>query len=216
MQLYEIGLGSGSSGDGPVRFDAVGEDGSRRRLPLERWLRRAAAGEEQVLSRAYGPVLDVGCGVGRHLIALEALGIEATGVELSSFAAAIARERGAKVLEGSIFDVPKSGMWGTALLLDGNIGIGGEPSRLLARVAELVRPGGRVLVEVEPPRTRTRLLRLRLESPREMSDWIPWAWVGADAIGPLARAAGLGTEELWSVGQRWFALLRREHEPWLG
>ncbi len=55
MQLYEIGLGSGSSGDAPVRFDAVGEDGSRRRLPLERWLRRAAAGEEQVLRRALRP-----------------------------------------------------------------------------------------------------------------------------------------------------------------
>ncbi len=154
-------------------------------------------------------MLDVGCGAGRHLVALRGRGVEATGVELSPVVAAIAREMGAEVIEGSIFEVPVAGAWASALLLDGNIGIGGDPRRLLARVAALLRPDGRVLVELEPPPARTTQLRLRLETAREVSDWIPWAWVGADAIGPLAAAVGLRLEALWPVGERWFAWLSR-------
>jgi SAM-dependent methyltransferase len=214
MQLYETGLEHGAACGAAPPCHAVGEDGSRRRLPLERWLRSAAAEEELLLRGLDGPVLDVGCGAGRHLAALRGMGIEATGVEISPLAAALARERGGAVVQGSIFAVPRAGSWASALLLDGNIGIGGEPRRLLSRVAALLRPGGRLLVELEPPPARTRRLRLRLETPCEVSDWIPWAWVGADAIGPLARAAGLAVEEVRPAGERYFAWLRRGREPW--
>ena len=115
-----------------------------------------------------GPVLDIGCGVGRHLVALQRRGVGATGVEISSRAAQIARARGGEVIEGSIFEVPERASWGTALLLDGNIGIGGDPERLLTRVAGLLCPGGGALVELDPPRSQTRRLRLRLEGPHEI------------------------------------------------
>lgn len=210
QDLYESGLGDGRPTLAPVEYHAIGDDGTRRRLPFERWLRRAADEEEQLLEWAVGPVLDVGCGAGRHLIALRRRGIGATGVEISARAAQIARARGAEVIEGSIFDAPRRAGWGTALLLDGNIGIGGDPERLLARIAALLRPGGRALVELDPPRSRTRMLRLRLEGPHDVSDWIPWAWVGVDAIGPIATVAGLTLEDIWSTEQRWFARLRRE------
>ncbi|MEZ5077672.1 MAG: methyltransferase domain-containing protein [Solirubrobacterales bacterium] len=212
MQLYETGLQSGAAGGAPPRCHAVGEDGSRRRLPLERWLRNAAAEEELLLSELHGPVLDVGCGAGRHLVALRELGVAATGVEISPAAAAIARGRGAEVIEGSIFELALTGSWAAALLLDGNIGIGGDPGGLLGRVAALLRPGGLMLVELEPPAAQTRRLRLRLETATEVSDWIPWAWVGADAIESLAGAAGLRAEALRQIGGRWFAWLRLEPE----
>jgi SAM-dependent methyltransferase len=213
QDLYESGLRDGRSARVPAEYHAVGEDGTRRRLPFERWLQRAADEEEQLLEWAVGPVLDVGCGAGRHLIALRRRGVGATGVEISPRAAQIARARGAAVIEGSIFDAPRRCGWGSALLLDGNIGIGGDPERLLARVAALLRPGGRALVELDPPRSRTRMLRLRLEGPHDVSDWIPWAWVGVDAIGPIATVAGLSLEDIWSTEQRWFARLRREQAP---
>jgi SAM-dependent methyltransferase len=213
--VYELGLDAGHTASEPVHIHAVGDDGSRRRLPIERWLRRAPDDEEQLLGRATGPVLDVGCGAGRHVVALRRRGVEAVGVEISERAVAIARERGAVVIEGSVFDIPEREQWSTALLLDGNIGIGGDPERLLGRVAELLRPGGSVLVELEPPRAETRVLRLRLEGPSDVSDWIPWAWVGADAIEVLAATVGLRMDDLWSTRQRWFASLRREPTPWL-
>jgi SAM-dependent methyltransferase len=204
--LYESGLTDGRLR--PVDYHAIGDDGSRRRLPFERWLQQASEEEEQLLKRAAGPVLDIGCGVGRHLVALQRRGVGAMGVETSRRAAQIARARGGQVIEGSIFDVPEQTSWETALLLDGNIGIGGEPERLLLRVAELLQPRGRALVELDPPHSQTRRLRLRLEGPDDVSDWIPWAWVGVDAIGPIAANAGLALDDVWSSGYRWFAWLR--------
>ncbi len=39
-------------------------------LPVPRWLGVPAPEEEAVLDRAVAPVLDVGCGPGRHVLAL--------------------------------------------------------------------------------------------------------------------------------------------------
>jgi hypothetical protein len=77
------------------------------------------------------------------------------------------------------------------LLLDGNVGIGGAPERLLRRVAGLLAPDGEAIVELEPPGVAARVERVRLESGSLHSAWFDWARVGTDAIGDLAGAAGL-------------------------
>jgi SAM-dependent methyltransferase len=207
LALYEGALLSAPEGGGGLH--AVGEDGSRRRLPLARWLGTPDAAEETVLGRAPGPVLDVGCGVGRHVIALRRRGVRATGVEISSVAAAIARERGGEVIVGSIFERPTTSDWQTALLLDGNIGIGGDATRLLRRTAALLAPAGRVLVELERPAGAPRARRVRLEGERAVSHWMPWHFVAAEEIDGLATAADLAVHERWQAGDRWFAQLRR-------
>ena len=50
--------------------------------------------------------------------------------------------------------LPGEGRWDTALLADGNIGIGGDPVALLARVRELLAPEGRVVVDLAAPGRR--------------------------------------------------------------
>lgn len=207
--IYEAGLDHLLDSDDPAAFYAVDELGSRRRLPLDRWLADAPEEEELLLERAVGPVLDIGCGAGRHLAALAARGIEATGVEVSSRAVDIARGKYANVVHGSVFDLPETGSWMTALLIDGNVGIGGEPERLLSRTAALLDPRGSALIELEPPGFETRVLNLRLEGPGEVSEWFPWAWVGTDGIEDLAVRAGLTVSETWPIGERWFAQLSR-------
>ncbi len=209
-EIYESGLDHLLSSDDPAAFYAVDELGSRRQLPLDRWLTEAPKEEELLLDRAAAPVLDIGCGAGRHLVALKNRGIEASGVEVSGLAVEIARGREASVIHGSVFDVPESVGWKTALLLDGNVGIGGEPQKLLTRTAELLVPGGNALVELEPPGVQTRILNLRLEGPGDVSEWFPWAWVGTDGIAPLADGAGLSVREIWPIGKRWFAELVRD------
>jgi SAM-dependent methyltransferase len=207
LAVYEGALRGAPEGAGGLH--AVGEDGSRRRLPIARWLAAPDAAEEAVLGRAVGPVLDIGCGVGRHVIALRRRGMRATGVEISQVAAAIARERGGEVIVGSIFERPATSDWQTALLLDGNIGIGGDATRLLRRTADLLAPAGRVLVELESPAGASRARRVRLEGEHAVSHWMPWHFVAAGEIDDLATDAGLAVEERWQAGDRWFAQLRR-------
>jgi SAM-dependent methyltransferase len=178
------------------------------RLPLARWLGPAGEVDERVLERAVGPVLDVGCGPGRHVHALARRGVLALGVDVSPVAVRLARARGAAAIEGSIFDrIP--GTWGSALLLDGNIGIGGRPEALLGRVAELLAPGGLILAELEPPGSGERALRLRLEGGGEAGEWFAWARVAVDALDAPASAAGLAVTDRWCDDGRWFAAMTR-------
>ena len=68
---------------------------------------------------------------------------------------------GGPALRRSVFDpLPGEGRWGTALLLDGNIGIGGDPRALLAPDwRELRRPGRPVDRRDGPRRTSTNASR---------------------------------------------------------
>ena len=89
------------------------------------------------------------------LAALAAAGIDAAGIDICPEAVAAASRNGAAVVLGDVFDhVPSAGPWEGALLLDGNIGIGGDPVRLLLRVAELVTGRGHLVVEVAATRPR--------------------------------------------------------------
>jgi SAM-dependent methyltransferase len=180
-------------------------DGRVEALPLARWLGGVDAADAAILARASAPVLDIGCGPGRHLAALGGRGL---GVDLSPVAVRIARGRGVRAVLGSVFDhVPAP--WATALLLDGNIGIGGTPAALLGRARELLTPRGQLLVEVEPPRAPTRRTWLRLEAPGAISEWFAWASVGVDGVDAIAAAAGFVRAERLEAGGRWFVTLRR-------
>ena len=208
VEVYGRTLAESVSESRPVRFRAVGDDGSRRRLPLRRWLGRIHVEELALLERASAPVLDVGCGPGRHLAGLARLGVPAVGLDIAPGAVALARARGGRVLKRSVFEaIPGEGRWGTALLLDGNVGIDGDPVRLLRRLAALLRPGGAVLAEFEPPQMESREVRIRIETPDEVSDWFPWAWVSVDDVDRISRAAALEPAEVWTARGRWFAQL---------
>jgi hypothetical protein len=129
---------------------------------------------------------------------------------MSPAAVEIARGRGVLVIERSVFgDVPAAGSWRTALLLDGNIGIGGSPARLLTRVAALLAPRGLVLAELAMAGAGVVVHRLSLEHGGARSSGFQWAEVGLDSIDTPARAAGFEVLERWQDGGRCFALLSR-------
>jgi hypothetical protein len=117
------------------------------------------------------------------------------------------------VLQRSVFDpLPGEGRWMTVLLMDGNIGIGGDPVRLLRRCQELVAASGAVVVETHRPGAGLRAHRARLERDGAAGPWFSWAEVGADAIDGLAAAAGLGVVGVdeSTTEHRWFATLRSQ------
>jgi SAM-dependent methyltransferase len=186
-----------------------GADGATLPLDPDRWHGLTTPAEHDLLSSIAGPVLDVGCGPGRIVEQLVRRGVVALGVDPAPAAVSLARKRGCPVLQRSVFErLPGEGRWRNVLLLDGNIGIGGDPRRLLRRCQTLAHPDGGVVAEVEPPGTGWRACPARLERGQQSSAWFAWAVVGADAIGPLADHAGLALRSVTDAGEgRWFAHL---------
>lgn len=181
--------------------------GERITLPVARWRSAPERGDEAMIRRCTGPTLDVGCGPGRLTSALTTRGVSALGVDVSPVAVRLTRSRGATALRRNVFDsVPGTGRWRHVLLADGNIGIGGDPARLLCRVGELLAPGGTALVEVDPPGSRVCNGQVRVNGAGR---WFAWAWLGADGVAATAAEAGLRLTWLAACGGRWFAELER-------
>ncbi len=213
LALYEDGLRSGSGV--LARYQATGV---LVPLDVDRWQGPARGADESLLCRAIGQTLDIGCGPGRLVAALTARGVPALGIDIAPAAVGLTRRAGGRALQLSVFDqVPGAGSWDCAVLADGNIGIGGDPARLLRRVRELLTPEGRLLVELDSPGTGLRLEQVRLEdADGRVGQWFAWAHVAADLVQPLAATAGLQVRDQWSApdppvdGQsRWFAELVR-------
>ncbi|UPK76679.1 methyltransferase domain-containing protein [Nocardioidaceae bacterium SCSIO 66511] len=188
--------------------EVVLEDGTIQALPVRRWQDDADASDHELFVRpAGGDVLDVGCGPGRLTYANAVAGARATGIDVSHEAVRQTRARGANALLHDVFE-SLPGRWNHVLLADGNVGIGGEPGRLLRRCAELVHEGGRVLAEVSGyGGVERHVLRLRVGG--DLSEAYAWATVGVDAIGALAMTAGLRVEDIASVAGRTVAVLTR-------
>ena len=194
------------TGHGPLFLRR--SDGWLLPLEVERWCAEPDAADGGLLRRCRGPVLDIGCGPGRLVAALAAHGLTALGVDVSPAAVARTRGAGGSVLRRSVFDrLPAEGRWGTALLVDGNIGIGGDPHALLTRVRELVAPGGRVLAEAAPHDVDERLtVRVQDAHGRHGRDF-PWARLGPAALQRTATLTGWTPVAQWTADGRTFVEL---------
>jgi SAM-dependent methyltransferase len=189
-----------------------GDDGGLRPLDTLLWDGPLDEADHEVAGRVDGATLDVGCGPGRFVSAVAQRGFPVLGIDIAEAAVDLTRRRGGHALQRNVFSpVPATGRWEWALLIDGNVGIGGDPCRLLRRIGELLCPGGRVIVEVTPPGGGSRRHLARLESPLSTGSWFPWATVCADSVGAEAGLAGLHLQDRWRVGHRWFAQLAT---PW--
>ncbi|WP_319459668.1 class I SAM-dependent methyltransferase [Micromonospora sp. RTP1Z1] len=191
----------------------VHSDGRRSPLPVRRWHGPPEPATAAVVARCADPTLDVGCGPGRLTLALARAGRTAVGVDVSAHAVRLTRARGAVALRRDVFaPLPGEGRWGHALLMDGNIGIGGDPVALLARCRELLRPEGTVIVELEPPglglwRGHTRLATLLPDGELRRGGTFRWARLDTVAVHDAAAAAGLVVREVFRAGRRSFGEL---------
>jgi SAM-dependent methyltransferase len=144
---------------------------------------------EHLLSAGIGGrVLDLCCGFGRHSLAMGQRGLDVFGVDLSpELLARAATLPGASVLAGRLVRadaraVPfADGAFDTVLNLFSSFGYFGDEgdARVLDEIARLVRPGGRVVMDLmNPARIRAALVPSssreveggRLEERRALTD----------------------------------------------
>lgn len=208
---YEHALRAGS----PLRLHVKGADGAATTAPspvdVRRFLARADRVERRLLASTRGSVLDVGCGPGRMVAEALRVGRRALGVDVSQGSVRLARERRLPVHLGSVFDdVPGTGSWDVLLLLDGNVGIGGDPAALLRRCADIGSPGAHLLVEVAVRRDQDRRFTAWISTPGVAdSAGFAWAEVGADALAAHAAVTGWRpVREVRRRGRSFVALAR--------
>lgn len=200
------------TGEGPLFLRRA--DGWLLPLEVERWCAQADAADLEVLRRCEGVVLDVGCGPGRLVAALSAQGRQALGIDVSEAAVARTLSLGGAALCRSVFDrLPGEGRWGTALLIDGNIGIGGDPGALLDRMAHLLAPGGLLIAETVPELDLDERVQVHVTDARGGTGTpFPWARLGTPALLRHAERAGWRAVDQWATGGRSFSALRsRSH-----
>ena len=210
LYLYEAD--DGASDD---RQGGGSEPGGAAPMDVSRWHADADVADLSLLRSVTGPVLDIGCGPGRMVRAAMDLGIEALGIDVSPTAIEVATESGLSVLLGSVFgELPLEGQWQTALLVDGNIGIGGDVTTMIVRCDELLAADGEIVVETHPDAWRDRTYTGRLvDTHGRQSDPFPWAEIGVDALIARAAAIGLGSRQVWQLDGRTFCRLARKGHP---
>ena len=175
-------------------------------------------------------VLDVGCGPGRHAVALARVGLEVTGVDVSRRFLDIAAERArAAGVPASFFEVDARRMpfdeeFDVVIsICQGAFGLmGGDDALVLRRMTEALKPGGRValtafsaLYEARHPRADAHLdadagivherTTIKDESGRDKEVDL---WTGVYTpreLQLLAIGVGLVPEDVWSVEPGAFA-----------
>ncbi|WP_438818672.1 class I SAM-dependent methyltransferase, partial [Streptomyces venezuelae] len=190
------------------------DDGWLLPLEVERWCEEPDAADRSVLGRCRGTVLDIGSGPGRLVAALAAEGRRALGIDISPEAVSRTERLGGAALCRSVFDpLPAEGRWDTALLIDGNAGIGGDPAALLRRLRQVVSRTGLVIAECAPVDVDERC-EVRVDDGRGgRGTPFPWARVGTRALAAHAARTGWSVAEAWTVADRPFLSLLPRQSP---
>ncbi|QXJ23759.1 methyltransferase domain-containing protein [Actinomadura graeca] len=161
--------------------------------------RRAVLSEELLRFSSPGDAVDIGAGAGGNSRELVAHGWQATAIDLSPDAVALARAQGVEAYEGDARYLPlPPSRFDLALALDVLEHIE-DDARAAEEIARVLRPGGTLLLSVPSDMSLwsahdVSLGRVRRYSPRALID--------------LLEGAGLLLDRVWSRGVLFRPFLR--------
>ncbi|NLU78468.1 class I SAM-dependent methyltransferase [Micromonospora sp. HNM0581] len=207
VAVFDTAIDRAASGI-PAAFTARHASGGVHRFDPAAWCGDVIAGDDALIGCCTGSTLDVGCGPGRLTSALVGAGLPALGIDVSASAVRLARRRGAPALRRDVFGpVPAAGRWRHLLLADGNIGIGGDPYRLLRRCRQLLVADGRLHAELAPAGTPAWSGTATVQAADGTDRALPWACVPPDDLPVLADGTAMRVLDTWTEAGRWFATL---------
>ncbi|MHA2295547.1 MAG: methyltransferase domain-containing protein [Candidatus Hodarchaeales archaeon] len=112
--------------------------------------------EQFIIDQAISPVLDLGCGAGRHSLYLQNKDFEVVALDLSLGALDVAKQRGIKnTVHGDIKDLPSFDLkFGTFLFMGNNFALCGDPEtskKVLKNLAEIATPNTKIIAHFRDP-----------------------------------------------------------------
>jgi 2-polyprenyl-3-methyl-5-hydroxy-6-metoxy-1,4-benzoquinol methylase len=177
------------------------------------WRRQALNSDMRYLAaRAPGRLLDVGCGNGSFIAGMAQLGWEVTGVEFDEKAVEAARERGVRVLSGSLAEQRFPDDSFDAITLSNVIEHLPDPIGTFRELKRILAPGGRlVMVTPNIDSAGHRIFRRcwrGLEPPRHLFLF------NRAVFRELARQSGLKNEACFTVPGSASQILESSLELW--
>lgn len=112
--------------------------------------------ERNIIDQAISPVLDMGCGAGRHSLYLQAKGMEVVALDLSPGALDVARQRGVRhTIQGDINALPTfTQKFGTFLFMGNNFALCGDQEtaiKILKKLTEIAKPRANIIAHFRHP-----------------------------------------------------------------
>ena len=149
-------------------------------LQLERWRLRMGGREATIIPFVgAGRLLDVGCGTGKDLDAFKEMGWDITGVEVSAYAASVARQRlECEILVGDFEEVPLGDEGFDVVRFSHSLEHLPSPRRALEKAYRVLRAGGLLWIEVPNAASLERRLFgkhwIGWDLPRHFYHFTPW------------------------------------------
>ncbi|WP_330323314.1 class I SAM-dependent methyltransferase [Streptomyces anulatus] len=188
--------------------------------------------DQAAFARCRGRVLDIGCGAGRHAVHLMKAGHDVLGVEPSSGAARVARERGVTVIEQTLENLTEHtdgiGVFDTILLAGQNLGLLESQDKAPSLLRDLARLAAKdavlVGVSIDPHHTtrphhrvygrnnerRGRLFgqeRLRVRETTTATAWFDYLFLAPEELNHLLADTPWAMRECLSDGPHYVAEL---------
>ncbi len=162
--------------------------------------------EQQMVDRARGKILDIGCGAGRHSLYLQEKGFDVTGIDNSAGAIDVCRLRGLEhAFVRSVYEIDKFELnsFDTILMLGNNFGLFGDAENgkvILHKIHRITKENAQIIVETLNPymtddethlkyhklnierRRMVGQIRLRIRYGNTVGEWFDYLFVSPEEM----------------------------------